>query len=129
MSTSCSPSRWSVPIVTGMPLTCAEVRPWAEIRRVMMSGVIFELSAEDRLDLGPQPGVFHLEDRGGPGLGLARADQLGRGFPAQDQRERREQEALARPGLTRPGAEAPLQLDPNVLDQRQVLNRELAKHE
>ena len=73
--------------------------------------------------------VVDLEDRGRPGLCLARPDQVGRGFPSQHQPERRQQQALARPGLSRPGAETALQLDLHVLDQRQVLYRKFTQHD
>ena len=91
--------------------------------------LLVDRPAEDTLDLAPQRGVLDHEDRGGPGLLLARADQVGRGLPAEHQPECREQETLARPGLARPGAEPLVQLDLDVLDQRQVLHRKLSQHD
>ena len=81
-----------------------------------------------RLDLGLQARVFDLEDGRRPGLGLARADQVGRRLAAQDQPKRGQEQALARAGLAGPGAVARLQLDVHVFDQRQVLHREFTQH-
>ena len=90
--------------------------------------VLVEHSAEDGFELSSQRLVLDLKDCRSPGLCLARADQVGRGLPSQHQPERREQQALARPGLPRPGAEPPLQLDLDVLDQCQILYRKLSQH-
>ena len=96
----------------------------------MISCVVLRVAAaQDRLDLGPQPGIRHLEYRRRPGLALARPDQVGRRLPAQHQAQRRQEQALARPRLARPGAISAVELDVHVFDQRQVLNREFTKHD
>ena len=90
--------------------------------------VLVEHSAEDGFELSAQRLVRDFKDCRSPGLCLARADQVGRGFASQHQPERREQQALSRPSLPRPGAKPPLQLDLDVLDQCQVLYRKLSQH-
>ena len=88
--------------------------------------VVLQRPAQDRLELLAERRRSDREDRRGPCLRLARADQLGRGLPPQHQPQRREQEALPRARLPRPGAESLLELDLDVLDQGEVLYRKLA---
>ena len=61
--------------------------PTGDDQRVVLQHVA---AAQDRLDLGAQPGLRDLEDRRRPRLGLPRPDQLGRGLAAQDQVQRRQ---------------------------------------
>ena len=60
---------------------------------------------------------------------LAPAHQVGRRLAPEHQPQARQEQALARPRLARPGAIAAFELDAHILDQGQVLNRELAKHD
>ena len=85
---------------------------------------VLEGGAENLLELAAERGLLDLEDGRGARLGLAGADEIGRGLAAEHQAESRQQQALARPGLPGPDAEAPLQLDLDVLDRRQVLHRQ-----
>ena len=115
--------------VTGRPLTCARLRPWAEIRRVTItwsssSGPPTRASTSARIAGSPTSNTAAAR-----ASFLPRAHQVGRRLAPEHQPQARQEQALARPRLAGPGAIAALELDAHVLDQRQVLNRELAKHD
>ena len=73
--------------------------------------VVVDRPAQDRFEVGAEGGVGDVEDGGGPGLGLAGADEVGRRLAAEDQAQGGQQQALAGAGLAGPGAVAGAEVD------------------
>ena len=130
MSTRRSPSFWSVATVTGRPLTCAPPRPCAEIRRVMISGVVVEQRRRPG-SLRPRREARRRRSRRRPPPG-PRSCPTGSGRPTPCRPAPGpgavSSRLLPAPVSPGPGAVALLELDMNVFDQRQVLNREFTQH-
>ena len=90
--------------------------------------VVFQCDSQDRLDFGLQPRIRDVENRRGPCLGLSRSNHLGRCPFPEHQSDGCQEQGLAGPGLSSPDAEAGLQLDSDVFDGCEILDRQLAEH-
>src|SRR5262249_7939956 len=89
---------------------------------------VVERLVEDLLELMSSVGMPDVEAAGDPQLIGAAANQGGGASFAEEKAKGAEQQRLARAGLAGPGAEAGLQVDPDVLDDGQVLYGQFAEH-
>ena len=81
-----------------------------------------EFAFQDGLDRPPQLRAFEFEDPGDPQIVGPGANKFGRGPFAQQQSQGAQEQRLAGAGFTGPGAKAVAQLDPDILDQRQMMD-------